>query len=175
MKRNLAYLMLGSNIDPEHNLPAAVKLLAGHGRVLAVSTAWESRPLGFSDQPNYINAALLLETSLQAGALRDGPIVEIETTLGRVRTANKYAPRPIDIDLMLFNHDVFDLGRRHIPDPEIYQRSFVALSLAEMAPNYIHPETGETLAAIAARFDPALEGLCARPDVGLMPDERAAL
>jgi 2-amino-4-hydroxy-6-hydroxymethyldihydropteridine diphosphokinase len=174
MKHNLAYLMLGSNIDPERNLPAAVRLLAGYGRVLAVSRAWESKPLGFSEQPNFINAALLLETSLEAGALRDGPIAEIETTLGRVRTANKCAPRPIDIDLMLYNCEVLDLARRQIPDPEIYQRPFVALGLAEIAPDYVHPETGETLAAIAARFDPAVAGLSARPDVKLLPDEPAA-
>jgi 2-amino-4-hydroxy-6-hydroxymethyldihydropteridine diphosphokinase len=164
---NLAYLSLGSNIEPERHLSAAVVYLAQYGHVRAVSTVWETRPVGFSDQPNFLNAALLLETDLSAQALRAEAITSIEATLGRVRTENKNAPRPIDIDIMLFNHDILQVGRRRIPDPEVLERPFVAIPLAEIAPDYIHPETGQTLREIAWRFDPTAAGMRRRDDVQL--------
>jgi 2-amino-4-hydroxy-6-hydroxymethyldihydropteridine diphosphokinase len=165
---NLAYLSLGSNIEPERNLPAAVDRLGRWGRVQTVSTAWESAPLGFADQPNFLNAIVLLETSLSAQALRQEAIASIETALGRVRSANKNAPRTIDIDIMLFNHDVLQVGQRRIPSPEVLERPFVAIPLAEVAPDYIHPETGQPLRQIGERFDPAAAGMRRRDDVTLM-------
>ncbi len=164
---NLAYLSLGSNIEPERHLPAAVAHLAQYGRVRTVSTVWETRPVGFSDQPNFLNAALLLETDLSAQALREEAIASIEAVLGRVRTENKNAPRTIDIDIMLFNHDILQVGRRHIPDPEVLERPFVAIPLAQIAPGYIHPETGQTLEDIARRFDLKAAGMRRRDDVQL--------
>jgi len=169
---NLAYLSLGSNVEPEHNLPAAVARLARFGHVRAVSTVWESAPVGLVDQPNFLNAAVLLETEFSAQALREQAIAEIEAALGRVRTENKNAPRTIDIDIMLFNRDVLQVGRRHIPDPEILERPFVAIPLAEIAPDYIHPETGQTLQQIARPM--WWDGITRRPDVimrsGVVPD-----
>jgi 2-amino-4-hydroxy-6-hydroxymethyldihydropteridine diphosphokinase len=164
---NLAYLSLGSNIEPERNLPAAVAHLARFGHVAAVSTVWESVPVGLIGQPNFLNAAALLETPLSAQALREQAIAEIETALGRVRTKDKNAPRTIDIDIMLFNRDVLQVGRRHIPDPEILERPFVAIPLAEIAPDYIHPETGQTLQQIARLMRQA--GMTPRPDVVMGP------
>ena len=166
---NLAYLSLGSNIEPERNLPAAVAQLAQFGRIRAVSTVWQTAPIGFTDQPDFLNAVVLLETPLSARALREQVIVQIEQNLNRVRTANKNAPRTIDIDIMLFNHDVLSLGRRRIPDPEVLERPFVAIPLAEIAPDYVHPETGQTLRQIAQRFDPVAVGMRPRDDVILSP------
>ncbi len=165
---NLAYLSLGSNIEPERNLAAAVNWLGRWGRVQAVSTVWESAPLGFADQPNFLNTAVLLETGLSAQALRQEAIASIEMALGRVRTANKNAPRTIDIDIMLFNQAVLQLGERHIPSPEVLERPFVAIPLAEIAPDYVHPETEQTLRQIAGRFDPASAGMRRRDDVTLI-------
>ena len=165
--RNLAYLSLGSNIQPERHLPAAVARLTRFGRVRAVSSVWETRPLGLADQPNFLNACVLLETELSAQALRQEAIAAIEAELGRVRTADKNAPRTIDIDIMLFNHDILQVGRRRIPDPEVLERPFVAIPLAEIAPDYVHPDTGETLQNIARRFDPGASGMRQRNDVTL--------
>jgi 2-amino-4-hydroxy-6-hydroxymethyldihydropteridine diphosphokinase len=167
-RTNLAYLSLGSNIEPEHNLPAAVAYLAQFGRVRAVSTVWETLPVGFADQPNFLNAAVLLETRLSAQALRQEAIATIEAALGRVRTENKNAPRTIDIDIMLFNCDILQAGHRRIPDPEILERPFVAIPLAEIAPDYIHPESDQTLRDIARRFDPTTESMRRRDDVVLL-------
>jgi 2-amino-4-hydroxy-6-hydroxymethyldihydropteridine diphosphokinase len=168
MLSNLAYLSLGSNIEPERNLPAAIVWLGRWGCIQAVSTVWESAPLGFADQPNFLNAAALLETGLSAQALRREAIASIETALGRVRTANKNAPRTIDIDIMLFNHDILQVGQRRIPSPEVLERPFVAIPLAEIAPDYVHPEIGRTLLQIAGRFDPEAAGMRRRDDVTLV-------
>ena len=165
---NLAYLSLGSNIEPERNLPAAVSWLGRWGHVRAISTVWESPPLGFADQPHFLNAAALLETGLSAQGLRREAITSVETALGRVRTANKNAPRTIDIDIMLFNHDVLQVGQRRIPSPEVLERPFVAIPLAEIAPDYVHPEIDQTLRQIAGRFDPAAAGMRRRDDVTLV-------
>ena len=166
---NLAYLSLGSNIEPERNLPAAVTQLARFGRIRAVSTVWQTAPIGFTDQPDFLNGVVLLETQLSARALREQVIVQIEQNLNRVRTANKNAPRTIDVDIMLFNYDVLSLGRRRIPDPEVLERPFVAIPLAEIAPDYVHPETGQTLRQIAQRFDLVAVGMRPRDDVILSP------
>jgi 7,8-dihydro-6-hydroxymethylpterin-pyrophosphokinase len=121
------------------------------------------------EQPDFLNAAILLATPLPAQALRESAIAEIEANLGRVRTENKNAPRPIDIDIMLFNRDVISLGERRIPDPEVLERPFVAIPLAEIAPDYVHPETGQTLRQIARRFEPTTDHMHRREDVILQP------
>jgi 2-amino-4-hydroxy-6-hydroxymethyldihydropteridine diphosphokinase len=168
---NLALLSLGSNIEPEKNLPAAVRELSSYGRVSRISGVWESPPVGAPDQPDYLNAALLLETPLSARELKETALAAVEAGLGRVRGADRFAPRTIDIDIMYFNRERLRLGRRSIPDPEALERPFVAIPLAEIAPDYIHPETGETLAEIAARFDPKDSGMRRRADVVLSPSQ----
>lgn len=160
-----AFLSLGSNIDPERNLPAAVRELMGYGRVVRVSAVWQNRAEGCPGQPDFLNAALQLETSLSAAELKETAIAAVEARLGRVRSLDRNAPRTIDIDIMLFDQERFNLGRRRIPDPEVRERPFVAIPLAEVAPDYRHPETGETLAEIAARFDPTAAGMRLRDDV----------
>lgn len=162
---NTAYLSLGSNIEPETNLVAAVAMLAGLTRLRAVSSVWETLPLGLASQPNFLNAAAIIETELVAEALKAQVLSPIEQKLGRVRQADKNAPRPIDIDIMLFNRQFLKLGNRYIPDPEILERSFVAIPLAEIAPDYVHPETGQSLVEIAATFDSAAAGMILRPEV----------
>jgi 2-amino-4-hydroxy-6-hydroxymethyldihydropteridine diphosphokinase len=154
---------LGSNIEPEANLPAAVRLLAQMTRVVAVSRVWETAPLGVTSQANFLNAAVVIETDLIAPVLKHEVLEAIERQLGRVRQADKNAPRPIDLDIMLFNEDILDLGQRHIPDPEIVERDFVAIPLAEIAPHYRHPELGQTLAEIARRFETT--GMQPHPEV----------
>ncbi len=170
VKSNFAYLSLGSNIKPEKNLKTAVMLFSRFGRVLRVSTVWETRPIDRNDQPPYMNAALLLETGLSATELRLQAIAQIETELGRVRTEDKFASRTIDIDIMLFNRDILDIGHRHIPDPEIMDRPFVAVTLSEINPEYVHPENNLTLEQIASRIDTKQAGMKKRTDINLTSD-----
>jgi 2-amino-4-hydroxy-6-hydroxymethyldihydropteridine diphosphokinase len=150
---HLAFVLLGSNIDKEHNLPEAVRLLGRLARVVAVSTVYETAPVAAENTPDFFNAAVLLETELTAAQFRKDVLGVTERELGRVRTADKNAPRTIDIDLILFNRKVFDLDPdHHIPDPELLRSSHVAVPIAELDPLFLHPETGESLAAIAHRL-----------------------
>ena len=162
---NLAFLSLGSNIKPEENLPKAVAMLAKSSRLMAVSPVWETMPLGITDQPNYLNAATLVQTDRTADAFKREVIRRIEDDLGRVRTGNKFGPRPIDIDIMLFNDQIFDLDHHHIPDADVLERPSVAIPLAEIAPDYRHPETGQTLRDIARHFHVTEEEMRLRPNV----------
>jgi 2-amino-4-hydroxy-6-hydroxymethyldihydropteridine diphosphokinase len=130
---NTAYLSLGSNIEAEANLRAALELLAAQTRLVAVSSVWETRPVGLAEQPNFLNAAAIVETDLTVEQLKREVLTVIEQRLGRVSQANKNAPRPIDLDITLFNREIMELGSRHIPDPEIIERPFVAIPLADIA------------------------------------------
>lgn len=174
-RTNRAYLSLGSNIEPEQNLPAAVRELATFGRVIAVSRVWESVPLSDGksgrgarrQDQNFLNAALLFETPLTAPGIYEQAIAAVEKRLKRERDPyDKYAPRTIDVDLSLFNNDVLEFGGHRVPDPEILTRPFVAIPLAEVAPDYIHPLEQRRLSEIAAACS-TNSGLLPRPDVRL--------
>ena len=164
--QNLAYLSLGSNIRPEQHLLGAVRMLSRQGCLRAVSRVWESPPVDGSDQPNYLNAAVLLRTSRSAEELCTDVIPGLERQLDRVRVAgDKYAPRTIDIDLSLFNTDVLHVGHRKIPDPDISERLFVIAPLAELDPGYVHPESGKTLAKICSLLTRSSQALSLRQDI----------
>lgn len=149
---NRAYLSLGSNIKPEANLRAAVAMLAARTQLRAVSAVWQTAPLGITDQPDFLNMAALVETELSAVQLQRDVLSRIETDLHRDRSGHRYGPRTIDIDLLLFNREIFELDGHHIPSAEVQERAFVAIPLAEISPAYRHPETGQTLLAIAGNF-----------------------
>lgn len=163
--QNVAYLSLGSNIEPEINIKSAVAMLAELTELVAVSSVWETRPVGMINQPNFLNAAAIVKTQLTASQLKQKVLNRIEKKLGRVRQANKNAPRPIDIDIMLFNRQILKLGSRHIPDTELLERPFVAIPLAEIAPDYIHPETDQRLSDIASSFKITKKDMSPRPEI----------
>ncbi len=150
---NRVYVSLGSNINKERNLPAAVQLLGELCRVLASSAAYETAPVGLEKQPLFFNAAVLVETEKDAASFSKDILARVEQELERVRTIDKNAPRTIDLDITLFNQEVFDLdSQHHIPDPDLLRRPHVAVPIAELSPDLAHPETGEPLAQIAARL-----------------------
>jgi 2-amino-4-hydroxy-6-hydroxymethyldihydropteridine diphosphokinase len=164
-RANRAFIALGSNIEAERNLPAAVRRLAAQCRLVAASPVYETLPVGKTDQPNFLNAAVLVETELSAAELKSQVLQPIEQALGRVRSEDKNAPRTIDLDISLFNDQVIMLGDRRIPDPEILEFAHIARPLADLAPVYQHPETGQMLAVIAQGL--SHEGLVHRRDIAL--------
>lgn len=173
MKRR-ALIALGSNIDPERNLPAAAARLAAHPdlRVLAASGVYESPSLGRPGDPRFHNAALAVETVLEPPALR-AELRRIEAEMGRVRGEDRYAPRPIDLDLAVYERFAGEVEGTVVPDPEIPRRAFLALPLAEVAPGWWDPALGRSLAEIAAGFDPDREGVRRLPGPGLgLPPSR---
>lgn len=153
----IVYLTLGSNIAPEHHLRQAVRLLRSYDDVLAISPVYRTAPQGYAQQADFLNMAVKLTTTRSLVAFKTQVIGEIEQQLGRVRDPNnKNAPRTIDLDIALWDDAVLDYGDKpwHIPDPDITQFAHVAVPLADLAPDYVHPENGQTLAQIAAQFDP---------------------
>jgi 2-amino-4-hydroxy-6-hydroxymethyldihydropteridine diphosphokinase len=142
-----AYLCLGSNIRPAENIRAAVRLLRSRAHVLALSTCWETQAVGSDGQPgtapNFLNIAACIATPLEPGALKEQLIAPIEQALGRVRSADKYAPRTIDLDICVFDDQLLDRG--------LWKRSYLALTLAELLPELRDPGSGETLQAAAER------------------------
>ncbi len=154
---NNIYLILGSNIDKERNLPTAVSLLRAACEVVAVSAIYETVPTGLREQPNFWNTAVHLRTVLSPNELKTEILSPIEQQLKRVRLANKNAPRTIDLDIVLFNDEVCEYdggdGRlRPIPDPDLLKFPHVAIPIAELVGEMLHPETAVSLAAIAVEL-----------------------
>ncbi len=143
--------------------------------VRAVSSVYETEPMGTKDQPAYFNAAALIETDLGPAEIKEYLIDEVETVLDRRRQADKNAPRTIDIDIALFNDEILDYvpaegQSHHVPDPDILRYIHTIVPLAELAPDQVHPETGERLDTIAERLQEQAEAqqIRLRKDVGLM-------
>lgn len=140
---HLAYLNLGSNIQPEVNLVKAIELLHEQGEVLKVSSAWESRSVG-AEGPNYLNACVLFRTKFMQVELKEHIIRPIEARLGRERSENKNSPRTIDIDIVLFDEKPYN--------DRFWKYAFVIVPLAEIHPDYQNPITRETISQTATRL-----------------------
>jgi len=171
---NRAVISLGSNLNKERNLPASIRLLAQLCRVVAISAVYETLPVGLPDQPNFFNAAVIVETEMQPATLKNKVLASIEEHLQRVRTGDKNAPRTIDLDLALFNDDIFEYNGHQVPDPDVLRFAHVAVPIADMAPQMVHPQTGESMVEIARRLmhETTVENqgkpiLWPRPDVDL--------
>ena len=154
---NQVVIALGSNIEKEQNLPRAIELLREMCEVTAVSPIYETEPVGLLNQPNFWNTAVLLQTDLTASQIKQQIIGTIETKLKRVRQTDKNAPRTIDADIVLFNDAVFEYdggdGRsRPIPDPDLTKFPHVAVPVADLLPDFPHPQTGEPLGELAQRL-----------------------
>jgi len=159
-----AWIALGSNISPERNLPLAVRHLARLGEIEALSSVWQSTPVGDLNQADFCNAALILRTSHFPLDLK-AELRKIESLLGRVRDpANKNAARTIDLDIALFDDLVLKMPGLQIPDPEIPARPFLAVPLAELDPEFLHPQLGITLGEIALAAGD-IQGLQRRSDL----------
>ena len=167
-RQNRVYICLGSNLQAEQRLPAAVQLLRQSGTVTAASRVYETLPVGDIHQPNFLNAAVLLETELLLNDILD-IAQQIELALGRQRDpGHPSGPRTIDLDVVLFNREIIQKERREIPDPDILKYAFVAVPLAELDPLYRHPLNGRTLADIAAERPIAAGDMRVRADVTLL-------
>jgi 2-amino-4-hydroxy-6-hydroxymethyldihydropteridine diphosphokinase len=155
MRQSTVYLSLGSNIEPETNLIQAVRLLRTKGVVLSTSSLYRTPPQGFTEQDDFFNMAVQFQTHLTPLSLKKGVLDWIEQELGRRRDPhNKNAPRTIDLDISLWDNDVLEYGDKpwRIPDPDILRFAHVAIPLAEIAPDYMHPVEKITLRDISSRF-----------------------
>ncbi|GAA4199142.1 2-amino-4-hydroxy-6-hydroxymethyldihydropteridine diphosphokinase [Pedobacter jeongneungensis] len=153
-----AYLLLGGNLgDREGNLKRAIALLEEKtGKVISVSSLYETAAWGKTDQPAFLNQAIALKTGLSALQVLDHAL-NIEQELGRVRK-DKWGERLIDIDLILFGDEIINISNKlQVPHPHMQYRKFVMEPLAEIAPDVLHPVLGETILAISRNIEDPLE------------------
>jgi 2-amino-4-hydroxy-6-hydroxymethyldihydropteridine diphosphokinase len=139
-----AYLGLGANLgDRETTIRRALQLLGRDGdvEVVAVSTLRETDPVGFADQPRFLNGVAAVDTEL---APRDllGRLLAVEQELGRTRVGPRFGPRTIDLDLLLYGNDVVEEPGLTVPHPRLAEREFVLEPLAELEPDLRVPGRG---------------------------------
>lgn len=140
---NQAGILIGSNIDPESNLLQAISLLSQLHSDLRISSAWESASVGF-DGPNFLNAAVLVNTNLNLQSLNQQILRPLEGKLGRQRQNDKFAPRTIDLDIVVWNHEPVS--------DEIWQHAHASIPTSQVLPDLRFPASGETLSQIAQRL-----------------------
>ncbi|WP_313113617.1 2-amino-4-hydroxy-6-hydroxymethyldihydropteridine diphosphokinase [Pseudescherichia sp.] len=152
----LVYIALGSNLaSPLTQVNAAIVALGTlpDSQVVAVSGFYRTPPLGPQDQPDYLNAAVALETTLAPEALLDHT-QRIELDQGRVRKAERWGPRTLDLDIMLFGDETLATPRLTVPHYDMKNRGFMLWPLFEIAPELRFPD-GETLVSVLARLGAA--------------------
>jgi len=136
--RNITYLSLGSHLgDRAGHLRAAVEKLSGFGKIVAVSSFYETAPVELTNQPWFVNCAVALETEQVPEAFL-GELLALEQSMGRRRTQKK-GPRTIDIDILLFGDAIIETAGLSIPHPAMHQRRFVLVPMAEIAPEQSPP------------------------------------
>ncbi|EPP0238029.1 TPA: 2-amino-4-hydroxy-6-hydroxymethyldihydropteridine diphosphokinase [Escherichia fergusonii] len=138
----IAYIAIGSNLaSPLEQVNAAVKALSEipQSKILAVSSFYRTTPLGPQDQPDYLNAAVALETSLAPEELLNHT-QRIELQQGRVRKAERWGPRTLDLDIMLFGNEVINTERLTVPHYDMKNRGFMLWPLFEIAPELVFPD-----------------------------------
>jgi 2-amino-4-hydroxy-6-hydroxymethyldihydropteridine diphosphokinase len=142
---NKAYLLTGGNEGDRflhmHEARTNIELICGH--LLQVSSLYETAPWGKTDQPDFLNQVILINTKLSPDELLHA-ILSIEERGGRKRTV-KNAPRTIDIDILFYNELILEKPGLSIPHPRIADRRFVLEPLNEISPGFIHPVIGKTI------------------------------
>ncbi len=147
----LVYIALGSNLlDPESQVLRAIEKLRSlpDFEVLAASSCYQSRPMGPKDQPDYINAVVKAETKHDASGLLD-QLQSIEADSGRIRNGQRWGPRVLDLDILLYGNHIIQTDRLIVPHAGIAERAFVLIPLLEINEQLVIPGLGNIKQLIA--------------------------
>jgi 2-amino-4-hydroxy-6-hydroxymethyldihydropteridine diphosphokinase len=146
-----AFIGVGSNIEPAANVRKALQAMSDEMRVIAESTVYETEAESRPEQPPYYNCVVEVDTKTPPLELKR-QLRAIEERLGRRRSEDRYAPRPIDLDLLLYDDLALQSEELTLPDPEVERRAYLAVALAELAPEMSLPGRTETIAELARRL-----------------------
>jgi 2-amino-4-hydroxy-6-hydroxymethyldihydropteridine diphosphokinase len=151
-------IAFGANVDPRKNLHRGLSSLHSEIKIAEISTVWRTEPLPDPKQGavydlggSYLNGAVLSYVKKDPFSLKK-ILKKIEADCSRVPSQNKFAPRQIDLDIVMIGGEIINSPNLTIPDPDILQRSFIALPIAQLAPELLHPVENKNLAQIAAVF-----------------------
>ena len=150
----ISYLSIGSNLgDPVQNCRDALREISSLKKVqvLRRSSLYRTEPLGSKHQDWFVNGVLEVRTALAAPQLLKA-LQWVEQTLGRIRT-ERWGPRTIDIDVLLFGQEIVETGDLVIPHPEMHKRGFVLVPINEIAPYVIHPRYGVSMKGLLDRLE----------------------
>jgi len=157
------YVSIGSNIEREQNIRAAVQALRDRFGALTLSQVYENQPIGFEGE-NFYNLVAAFDTDKTPEAV-SAILHDIEQRRGRKRGPSRFTSRTIDLDLLLYNDLIREQATLRLPRREIDEYACVLRPLAELAPEARHPRSGETFATLWARFDQT-----AQPLTPVMPE-----
>lgn len=153
---NKVYLLLGSNLaNPLHQLSVARNKISRFAEIISESSVYQTKAWGKTDQPDFLNQVLLINTEQSPEGTLDHMLV-IENSMGRVRS-EKNAPRLIDIDILFYNSDIVREKNLSIPHPRIAERRFVLIPLHEIAHDYIHPVSNLSVAELLSECTDPLQ------------------
>lgn len=144
-KSIFALIGIGSNIDPVDNLLRALDSLSEQVSIKQLASVWQTPAVG-SDSPDYLNSAVLIECILSLDHLKTRFLSRIEHDLGRLRLDNKNADRTIDLDLLIYDGTFLD--------DDLWTQAHVSVPAAEIFPDFVNPQSGETLKQAALRLIP---------------------
>ena len=151
---HVAYLCLGSNIgDRSANLHKAITLLDPKVHVKAQSSIYQTEPWGYSEQPTFLNQVIKVDTDLEPFELLEF-VKEIESSIGR-QESFRYGPRLIDVDILFYDDLILEAPKLTIPHARIFERAFVLIPLAEIAPDLLHPVFKKTALELKTALDPS--------------------
>jgi len=149
----IAYIALGSNLpspagSPRETLDAATLRLAELGTLVAKSSWYSTEPVGYADQPTFLNGAAAIKTSLDPHSLLEH-LLEIERAFGRDRSHGiPNGPRTLDLDILLYGDYILGTQTLQLPHPRMAERSFVLLPLTEIAPDLVHPRFQKSMSQL---------------------------
>jgi 2-amino-4-hydroxy-6-hydroxymethyldihydropteridine diphosphokinase len=149
---SIAYIGIGSNLEPEQNILQALTQLSRHVVITELSTFYRTKPFDRPDQPLFYNGVVRIDTGIGPRDLKNRVLKKIEKELGRRRTADKSASRTIDLDILVFDAMVIQDRDLHIPDPEILIRPFLAVPLYELDRELIVPGSNRSIREIVEQF-----------------------